>query len=99
MLEKKKIPAHRRFGLGLLQILLVLTAFFLVRRCVLLIDGNRGIPEATLESSYRMGFEAGKRQAETGLFAEEPPVTAELLKLRYREGFKKGYDAAGEVPP
>lgn len=90
---KERIPWHRHLGLRLLQILLVLVAFGLLRNCMLL-TRMKPLGENAREQYYQMGFEAGKSRATKKLKPSEPVINNPLLRRYYRQGLRDGWDSA-----
>jgi len=91
MTQNEGISFQRKYGLRLLQILIILVAFFLVRNCILMLGGD--IPsEQRLNQYYEMGYEAGKSTALGRRPIAEPNFSDPLLKKRYRDGYRSGWD-------
>ena len=90
--KQEKIPLHTRFGLRLLQVLLILFALLLVKRCVVLYSDNKQTSTQTTLEYFDKGFQNGKNRA-LGLKGDpEPPFTNYALKKAYREGYRQGWD-------
>jgi hypothetical protein len=91
MTQSEKISTQRKYGLRLLQILIILVAFFLVRNCIFTLSSD--IPsEQLLNQYYEMGYEAGKTKALGSYPVAEPSFSGPLLKKKYRDGFRNGWD-------
>ena len=91
MIPNEEISLQRKYGLRLLQVLIVLVAFFLVRDCILTL--NSDLPSETLLNQYyKKGYEAGKIQAHGRYPVAEPTFAAPLMQTRYRAGFRNGWD-------
>ena len=91
MTQNEGISFQRKYGLRLLQILIILVAFFLVRNCILMLGSD--IPsELRLNQYYEMGYEAGKSTALGRRPVAEPTFSDSLLKKKYRDGYRSGWD-------
>jgi hypothetical protein len=91
MPQNEKISTQRKYGLRFLQVLIILVAFFLVRNCLLTLSSD--IPSGQLLNQYyEMGYEAGKTKALGSYPVKEPSFSEPLLKKKYRDGFRKGWD-------
>ena len=97
MKEKdEKIPFHTRFGLRLLQVLLVIFSLLLVKRCVDIYQDNR-LTDAQLKIEYfDKGYATGMKRAK-GLSGEpKPQFKNYALKKACRDGYRQGWDKAYE---
>ena len=91
MSNYEEISFQRKYGLRFLQILIVLVAFFLVRNCILTLSND--IPsEQRLNQYYELGYEAGKSTASGSHSVAEPTFSDPLLKKKYRDGYRNGWD-------
>jgi hypothetical protein len=91
MTQNEKISPQRKYGLRFLQVLIILVAFFLVRNCIFTLSSD--IPsEQLLNQYYEMGYEAGKIKALGSNPVKEPSFSDHLLKKKYRDGFRNGWD-------
>jgi len=91
MTQNEGISFQRKYGLRLLQILIILVAFFLVRNCILTL--GRDIPSGRqLKQYYELGYEAGKSTALGRGPVAEPTFSEPLLKKKYRDGYRNGWD-------
>ena len=91
MQKNEKITTQRKYGLRFLQILIILVAFFLVRNCALKLFND--MPAEHMQNKYyEMGYEAGKNKALGNSPVAEPIFPGPLLKKKYRDGFRNGWD-------
>jgi len=91
MTQSEKISPQRKYGLRFLQVLIILVAFFLVRNCIFTLSSD--IPsEQLLNQYYEKGYEAGKIKALGSYPVKEPSFSDPLLKKKYRDGFRNGWD-------
>lgn len=93
MEQKKESPAfHTRFGLRLLQVLLIVFALLLVKRCVAIYHDNKLTSEEVKIEYFEKGYASGIKKAQ-GLGEEaEPRFKNYALKQSYRDGFRQGWD-------
>jgi hypothetical protein len=91
MPHSEEISVQRKYGLRLLQVLIILVAIFLVRDCLLMFGSD--IPSEQRQNQfYEMGYEAGTATALGRHPVAEPTFTTPLLKKKYRTGFRNGWD-------
>jgi hypothetical protein len=91
MQKNEKMSFQRKYGLRFLQILIILVAIFLVRNCALTLFND--MPAEHMQNKYyEMGYEAGKNKALGNSQVTEPIFTDPLLKKKYRDGFRDGWD-------
>jgi hypothetical protein len=91
MPKNEKISFQRKYGLRFLQILIILVAYFLVRNCALTLFND--MPAEYIQNKYHeMGYEAGKNKALGHSPVAEPIFPDPLLKKKYRDGFRNGWD-------
>jgi hypothetical protein len=93
MADEKQIPLHRRFGLRLLQFLLVVFALLLMRYCVILVMNSNNPGLKMQREYYNKGYEAGKQKALQGRDRLAPSFPDLLLERKYRDGYRDGWDA------
>ena len=92
--KEEKIPFHTRFGLRLLQVLLIVFALLLVKRCV---DINKLTDEQIKIEYFERGYASGIKKAQ-GLPEEpEPQFKNYALKKAYRDGYRQGWDKGKEI--
>ena len=97
--EPEKIPFHRRFGLRFLQVLLIVCAFLLIRRCIVIYQDNRLTSDDLKIEYFDKGFANGLKKAQ-GLSADqEPGFSNYALKKAYRDGYRQGWDKGREKQP
>jgi hypothetical protein len=90
--KKEKIPLHTRFGLRLLQVLLIVFALVLIKRCVAIYQGNKLSNEQVKIEYFEKGYTSGMIKAQ-GLPEEpEPQFKNYALKKAYRDGYRQGWD-------
>jgi hypothetical protein len=93
MTDKEQIPLHRRIGLRLLQFLIIVSAFLLIRNCIL-ISKNSTNPDLEIQQHYYdKGYEAGRQKALHNKTPAEQHFPDLLLERKYREGLRDGWDA------
>jgi hypothetical protein len=91
MPHSEEISVPRKHSLRLLQVLIILVAFFLVRNCIFTLGSD--IPSEVLQRQYfEMGYKAGMTKALGSYPAAEPTFSDPLLKKKYRDGFRNGWD-------
>jgi hypothetical protein len=94
--KEKKIPFHRRFGLRLLQILIIVLCMLLVKRCVDLYHENKSTDEQIKIEFFEKGFDNGMKKS-MGLSRDpEPQFKNYSLKKAYRDGYRQGWDTGRE---
>jgi len=100
MEPKEKTPAfHTRFGLRLLQVLLIVFALLLVQRCVAIYHDNKLTDEQAKIEYFEKGYASGMKKAQ-GLGQEpEPRFNNYALKKSYRDGYRQGWDKGREKQP
>ena len=97
--QKEKIPFHTRFGLRLLQILLVVFALLLIKRCVDIYHDNRMTDQHIKMEYFDKGYANGMKKAEGLPVNPEPQFKNYTLKKAYRDGFRRGWDKGREKHP
>jgi hypothetical protein len=90
--EEEKIPFHTRFGLRLLQLLLVIFALLLLRRCVIIYNDNKLANEQIKVEYFEKGYDSGLKKAQGAPDNQEPQFKNYALKKAYRDGYRKGWD-------
>jgi len=94
--EEKKPPFHARFGLRLLQVLIIVLALVLVRRCVDIYHENKITDQQIKVEYFEKGFASGMKKS-MGLQEDpEPQFKNYALKKSYRDGYRQGWDKGRE---
>jgi hypothetical protein len=93
MADEEEIPLHRRFGLRLLQFLLVVLALVLIRDCIIIATHGSNPGLKMQQEYYDKGYEAGKQKALQGRDRLAPSFPDPLLERKYRDGYRDGWDA------
>lgn len=94
--NKDKTPLHTRFGLRLLQVLLIIFALLLLKRCVDIYHDNKLIQEQTRIEYYEKGFISGFKKAQGLPENAEAKFRKYALKKAYRNGYRQGWDKGRE---
>jgi hypothetical protein len=94
--EKDKIPFHTRFGLRLLQLLLIVFALLLIKHCVDIYHDNKLTSEQLKIEFFDKGFASGLKKARGLAEDKEPEFTNYTLKKAYRDGYRQGWDSGRE---
>ena len=95
--EEERVPFHRRFGLRLLQIMLIIFSLLLIKRCVNLYHDNRQVDQQVIKEYYEKGFDSGMKQA-SGLSRDpEPQFSNYAMKKAYLDGYRQGWDKGREA--
>jgi len=94
--KEEKIPYHTRFGLRLLQVLLVVFALLLVKRCVDIYHDNRLISEQVKIEYFEKGYTSGVKKAQGLPEDPEPQFKNYALEQSYLDGYRQGWDNARE---
>lgn len=94
--EKEKIPFHARFGLRFLQVLLIVFALLLIKRCVSIYHDNKLTSEDTKIEYFDKGFASGMKKARGLAVDQEPEFANYALKQAYRDGYRQGWDKGRE---
>jgi hypothetical protein len=90
--SENKIPIHTRLGLRLLQILLIIFALLLVKRCVYLYLDNRMIDQRIQTEYFEKGFVSGLNSSRGMEQESEPQFKNYALEKAYRDGYRQGWD-------
>ena len=94
--KRGRLPFHRHFGLRLLQVLLIVFALVLVKRCVDIYHDNKLTDEQIKIEYFEKGYASGIKKAQ-GLPEEpEPEFKNYALKKAYRDGYRQGWDKGRE---
>ncbi len=94
--KEKKIPFHRRFGLRLLQIIIIVLCMVLVKRCVDIYHSNKTTDEQTKIEFFDKGYASGMKKS-MGLPKDpEPQFKNYAFKKAYRDGYRQGWDKGRE---
>ena len=94
--EEKKNPLHVRFGLRLLQVLIIVLAMVLVKRCVNIYHENKIIDQQIKLEYFEKGFASGMKKS-MGLQEDPEPLFKNYaLKKSYRDGYRQGWDQGRE---
>ena len=91
--NEEKIPFHTRFGLRFLQVLLIVFALLLLKRCVDIYSHNKITDEQIKIEYFEKGYENGWQKALNGTETNEPPFKNYTLKKAYRDGYREGWDS------
>jgi len=94
--EKGKIPFHTHFGLRLLQVLIILFALLLTKRCVEIYYDNKMTSEQLKIEYFDKGFASGIKKAQGLPEDQEPEFANYSLKQAYRDGYRQGWDKGRE---
>lgn len=89
---KEKIPFHTYWGLRILQILIIILALFLMKRCAVLYHENKGTDQQVVIEYFERGFRDGMDKARGQTAAPEPSFKNYAFKKAYLDGFRKGWD-------
>ena len=90
--KEKRIPLHRRFGLRLLQVLIIVLCMVLATRCVVIYHENKTTSEQIKIEYFEKGFDSGIKKS-MGLSQDpEPRFKNYALKKAYRDGYRQGWD-------
>lgn len=94
--KEREIPFHRRFGLRLLQVLLIVLSMVLVKRCVVKYHDNKITDQQIKVEFFEKGFISGMKKSK-GLPADpKPHFKNHALKKSYWDGYRQGWDAGRE---
>jgi hypothetical protein len=94
--KEEKIPFHTRFGLRLLQVLLIVFALLLVKRCVDIYHDNKLTGEQIKIEYFEKGYAGGMKKAQGLPVDPEPQFKNYALKKAYRDGYRQGWDKGRE---
>lgn len=94
--KENKLPYLTRFGLRLLQVLLIVLCMVLVKRCVDIYYENRDIDEQVKLEYFEKGFASGREKSMGRSIDPEPQFKNYALKKAYREGYREGWDKGRE---
>jgi hypothetical protein len=86
------IPFHTRFGLRFLQLLLIIFALLLVRRCIVIYQDNRIPNEQQKLEYFEKGYASGMKKAHGFTEETEPEFSNESFRKAYRDGYRQGWD-------
>jgi hypothetical protein len=95
--SENKIPVHTRLGLRLLQILLVVLALMLVKRCVYLYLDNRMTDQRIQTEYFEKGFANGLNRSRGMVKKPDPQFKNYALEKAYRDGYRQGWDKGRET--
>jgi hypothetical protein len=90
MENEERISMQRRFGLRLLQLLIIIMAVMLVRNCIIISMESDNQELSVQQQFYNKGYEAGKQKALSGRQQTEPFFPDLLLERKYRNGHRDG---------
>jgi len=94
--KNKKIPYHTRLGLRLLQVLIIVLAMVLVKRCVIIYHENKTVDQQIKVEYFDKGFASGMKKS-MGLQEDpEPQFRNYAVKKAYRDGYRQGWDQGRE---
>ncbi|MDX1776418.1 MAG: hypothetical protein R3297_07540 [Desulfobulbales bacterium] len=94
--KENKIPGHTRFGLRLLQVLIIIFCLVLVQRCIHIYNENRDVDAETRVEYFEKGFASGRKKS-LGLSEDpEPRFKNYAYKKAYRDGYRQGWDSGRE---
>ena len=96
-IQEEKIPFHTRFGLRLLQVLLLVFALLLIKRCVDIYHDNKLTSKQTEIEYFEKGYASGVKKAQGSVENGEPVFKNYALKKAYREGYRQGWDKGRET--
>jgi len=94
--KEEKVPFHTRFGLRLLQVLLVVFALLLVKRCVDIYHDNKLTDEQVKIEYFEKGYAGGMKKAQGLPEDQEPQFKNYALEKAYRDGYRQGWDKGRE---
>ena len=95
--EEAKIPFHTRFGLRLLQVLIIILALLLVKRCVNIYHDNKLTNEQLKVEYFDKGVVSGMKKAQGGIADPEPQFGSYALEKAYRDGYRQGWDKGRKI--
>ena len=95
--QEEKIPFHTRFGLRLLQVMLIIFALLLIRRCVVIYHDNKSTNEQVKVEYFEKGYNSGLKKAQGLPEIPRPHFRNYALKKAYRDGYRKGWDAGRDI--
>ena len=95
--NEDKTPIHTRFGLRLLQVLLIIFALLLLKRCVDIYHDNKLTKEQSRIEYYEKGFSSGFKKAQGLPENSEAKFRNYALKKAYRDGYRQGWDKGRET--
>ncbi len=90
--KDNKIPHHTRFGLRFLQVLLVIFALLLFKRCVGIYNDYKVTSEQIKMEYFEKGYDNGLKKARGLSEDQEPEFGNYALKQAYRDGYRQGWD-------
>ncbi len=90
--KEEKTPLQTLLGLRFLQILLIIFAFLLVKRCVALYHDNKLINDQIKIEYFEKGYDNGMKKAQGLKDAPEPQFKNYALKQAYQDGYRQGWD-------
>jgi len=91
--KEKEIPFHARFGLRMLQVLLIVLSMVLVKRCVDLYHENKSTDPQMKIEYFEKGFASGMKKSKGLPEDPEPQFKNYALKKAYRDGYRQGWDS------
>lgn len=94
--KDRKIPFITRFGLRLLQVLLIVFSLLLVKRCVAIYHDNKLTSEQIKIEFFESGYTNGMKKARGMPKEPEPQFKNYALKKAYRDGYRQGWDMGRE---
>ena len=94
--KEEKVPFHTRFGLRLLQVLLVVFALLLIKRCVDIYHDNKLTDEQVKIEYFEKGYAGGMKKAQGLPEDQEPQFKNYALEKAYRDGYRQGWDKGRE---
>ena len=89
-------PLHTRFGLRLLQVLLIVFCLLLVRRCVTIYYDNKETNDQIKIEFFDKGYVNGMKKAKGFPAETETQFKNYALKKAYRDGYRQGWDMGRE---
>jgi len=91
--NENKVLLHTRFGLRLLQVLIIVLCMVLVMRCVAIYQDNKIIDEQVRVEYFDKGFASGMKKSQGLPIDPEPQFKNYALNKAYRDGYRQGWDS------
>jgi len=96
MTETKRadIPPHTKWGIRISGIILLLITIMVIKNCMGSIRYGIGTDQEIQKQFYDLGYSHGMQKAQGHEKQPAPETENLLLRKRYRQGFRDGWDSA-----
>jgi len=91
--KRADIPPHTKWGIRISGIIILLIMVLVIKNCMGSIKYGIGTDKAMQQQFYDLGYSRGMQRAQGHEKQPAPDTENLLLRKRYRQGFRDGWDS------